>query len=61
MIACSLEIGTDVIAQERSRKWHLLCVSGILPPQQGIKVHLLDVWLSTGLWVARVANVGTRD
>lgn len=61
VIACPLEIGAGIIACERSRKWHLLHVSGISPPRQGTKAHLLHAWLHTGLWVARVAYVGTSD
>lgn len=61
MIVCSLEIGTGIIAHERSRKRHLLCVSGVAPPQQGIKVHLLHMWLRIGLWVIRVDYDGSRD
>lgn len=34
---------------------------GIPPPQKGTKVHLLYAWLSTDLWVTRVAYAGTRD
>lgn len=57
MVACPWEIGADVIAHERSTKRHLLCVSGIYPPQQGTRVQFV-VCLAL---VVGVDYDGTRD